>query len=110
MDKQKDQMQEKNFKILFEELGLDNLSEDKKLQLMMKWGDIVQKSIIIRVIQELPEEDKEEMDQLLAREKIDAQEVYDFLDKKLPNLEEITREEINKFRDKIIESAKSLGI
>jgi len=70
---------------LISQLGLDGLPQEKKIELMMKWGDIVQKDIIIRVLRELSEEDKAEMDKLLASQGENFEEIYKFLD--IPYLE-----------------------
>ena len=95
---------------LISELGLDNLSREKKIELMIKWGDIIQKDVLIKILQVLPEEDKAELDKLLSRKKDNFKEVYKFLEKKMPNLDEIVKEEIKKFRKEMKESAKKLGI
>jgi len=95
---------------LISQLGLDGLPQEKKIELMMKWGDIVQKDIIIRVLRELSEEDKAEMDKLLASQGENFEEIYKFLEGKMPNLDDIVKEEIEKFREEIKDSAKKLGI
>ncbi len=95
---------------LISQLGLDDLSQEKKIELMMKWGDIVQKDIIMRVLKELPEEDKAELDKLLAIQGENFKEIYKFLEGKMPNLDDIVKEEIEKFREEIKDSAKKLGI
>ena len=95
---------------LISQLGLDDLPQEKKIELMMKWGDIVQKDIIIRVLRELPEEDKAELDKLLTAKGENFEEVYKFLEGKMPNLDDIVKEEIEKFRKEIKDSAKKLGI
>jgi len=95
---------------LISQLGLDDLPQEKKIELMMKWGDIVQKDIIMRVLRELSEEDKAEMDKLLAAQGENFEEIYKFLEGKMLNLDDIAKEEIEKFREEIKESAKKLGI
>lgn len=95
---------------LISQLGLDDLPQEKKIELMMKWGDIVQKDIIIRVLKELPENDKVELDKLLAAQGENFKEIYKFLEGKMPNLDDIVKEEIEKFREEIKDSAKKLGI
>ena len=95
---------------LISQLGLDDLPQEKKIELMMKWGDIVQKDIIMRVLRELPEEDKAELDKLLAAKGENFEEIYKFLEGKMPNLDDIVKEEIEKFREEIKDSAKKLGI
>ncbi len=95
---------------LITELGLNDLPEPMKIDLVMKWGGLVQKDIIMRVLRELPESGKEELDRLLARKGDDFEAVYAFLETKLPNLDEIAREEIDKFRLEMIGTFRSLGL
>lgn len=95
-------------KNLFREMGLEDLPRDKKMELMVKWGDIVQKDVIIRLIQEMSEESKKELDDLLARDK-SWDEIYEFLEGKFGDLEEVVQEETKKFRTELIEDARSLG-
>ena len=89
---------------------MDDLPQEKKIELMMKWGDIVQKDIIMRVLRELPEKDKAELDKLLTTKGENFEEIYKFLEGKMPNLDDIVKEEIEKFREEIKDSAKTLGI
>jgi hypothetical protein len=96
-------------KDLITELGLGDLSDEKKMELVIKWGNIVQKDIMMRVLAELPEGDKEELDKLLIGKGENFEEIYQFLEKKLPNLDEIAKEEIEKFRKEMKETFKSLG-
>lgn len=95
---------------LISQLGLDDLPQEKKIELMMKWGNIVQKDIIMRILKELPEKDKAELDKLLAAQGENFEEIYKFLEGKMSNLDDIVKEEIEKFREEIKDSAKKLGI
>lgn len=101
---------EKEVQDLISELGLQDLPEPMKVDLVMKWGGLVQKDIIMRVLRELPEPAKEELDDLLAKKGNNFEAVYAFLETKLPNLDEITKEEIEKFRLEMLDTFKSLGL
>ena len=95
---------------LITELGLGDLPELMKIDLVMKWGNLVQKDIIMRVLRELPESGKEELDGLLVQKGEDFEAVYAFLETKLPNLDEIAKEEIERFRLEMFDTFKSLGL
>ena len=95
---------------LITEVGLGDLPEPMKVDLIMKWGNLVQKDIIMRVLRELSEADKEELDRLLAQRGDNFEAVYALLETKLPNLDEIVKEEINKFRLEMLDTFKSLGL
>src|SRR3990167_8410501 len=95
---------------LISQLGLDDLPQEKKIELIMKWGNLVQKDIIMRILRELPEKDKKELDELLAEKGENMEDIYKFLENKMPNLYDLVREEIEKFREEIKADAKQLGI
>ncbi|OGZ35878.1 MAG: hypothetical protein A3A94_01255 [Candidatus Portnoybacteria bacterium RIFCSPLOWO2_01_FULL_43_11] len=95
---------------LISQLGLDDLPQEKKIELIMKWGNLVQKDIIMRILRELPEKDKKELDELLAEKGENMEDIYKFLENKMPNLDDLVREEIEKFREEIKADAKQLGI
>ena len=95
---------------LITELGLDDLPEPMKIDLVMKWGGLVQKDIVMRVLREIPESGKEELDRLLAKKGDNFEAVYALLETKLPNLDEIAKEEIDKFRLEMLNTFKSLGL
>jgi hypothetical protein len=95
-------------KDLFKEMGLDGLPEEKKTELMMKWGEIVQKDVVIRVVREMSEENKEELDKMLAENK-SWDEIYEFLEDKFDDLDDIVKEETTKFQKELVENAQELG-
>jgi len=90
------------------ELGLQDLAENRKLDLLGKMGELIQKRVLLRAIKSLSVVDKEEFDKILGRE--DAQEVYHFLISKVPNIDEITDEEVIAFKEEVIERVKSLNL
>lgn len=97
-------------KDLITELGLGDLSEEKKMELVIKWGNIVQKDVMMRVLTELSESDKEELDKLLVGNMDNYEEIYKFLEKKLPNLDDIVKEEIENFRQEMKDTFKQIGL
>jgi hypothetical protein len=104
MSKPKNKIQ----KDLFKEMGLDGLPEEKKAELMMKWGEIVQKDVVIRLVGEMSEENKKKLDKMLAENK-DWDEIYGFLEDNFDNLDEIVKEETAKFQKELAENAQELG-
>lgn len=94
---------------LITELGLGDLPEEKKMELVIKWGNIVQKDVMMRVLTELSENDKEELDKMLVGNTDNYEEIYKFLEKKLPNLDDIVKEEIENFRQEMKETFKQIG-
>lgn len=89
------------------ELGLENISESRKLELLNKMSDLIQKRVLLRVIKSLSVAEKEEFDKLLGKE--DDQEIYRFLIAKVPEIDEITDEEVVNFKEEILAHVKSLN-
>ncbi len=89
---------------VFEILGLQNLDEEKRTRILAKMNEVVGEMVIIRVMDELPEEDKIGFNKLVEsqaeKDKIDA-----FLSERI-NLEKIVLEEAVKFKEKL---AKDMG-
>jgi len=81
-------------------LGLQDLPDEKKEQLILKIGELIQQNIILRVLDELSDKEKDEFDKVLAQE--DGEKTLAFLQSKLPNLEEIFKEEIARFKETAI--------
>lgn len=91
---------------VFEILGLQNLDEEKKAQLLVKMNEAVGERITIRVMDELPEEDKKSFDKLISegaeKEKIDG-----FLSNKT-DLQKIILEETAEFKEKLAQDMGKL--
>jgi diaminopimelate decarboxylase len=85
------------------QLGFDNLPPEKQTEVLLKIGRIIQQNLILRIVNELNEEDKEEFDQLLATKMNDQKAILDFLRSKLPNLDVIVNEEIIKFKKESVD-------
>ena len=90
------------------ELGLQELTEDRKLDLLSKMSDLIQKRVLLRAIKSLSVDDKQEFDRLLGAE--NEQQIFRFLISKVPNIEEITDEEVIKFKEEVIEQVKNLMV
>ena len=94
---------------LIKELGLENLSEEKKMEIILSAGRVIQQNIILRVLDELKtEKDKKEFDNFLKEKQDDQDAILKFLQSKIPNLDEIINEEINKFKESSINLLKDI--
>jgi len=102
---QKEDVLKKN---IIEELGLSALPEERKKELLNKMGDLIQRRVLLRVIASLSAADKQEFSQFLSQEK-DTQAVYKFLLSKAPDIENITDNEIVKFKEEVLAHAASLS-
>lgn len=93
---------------LITELGIDKLPADRQAKLLLKVGDVLYQAVISRVIEELSEEDREAFDRLLDEKKDDEEAVFNFLQSKLPNLDEIVNEEIAAFKKDSLETMAAI--
>lgn len=89
-------------------LGIDKLPAEKQADLLLKIGDVLYQAVIGRVIEELSEEDREAFDRVLTEKKDDEDAVFNFLQAKLPNLDEIVNEEIAEFKKDSLETMEGI--
>lgn len=85
---------------LFNDLELAGISEDKKQELMDQMIDTVLNRIFSRVSEVLTEEDLKTLDDLNLRPD-GEQAVGSFLVSRVPNLDAIAKEEVDKFRAEV---------
>jgi hypothetical protein len=97
MDKTK--IEEILTKDILEEMGVDTLSEDKKIILIEKMSDIVQKRLTIRLVEEMGEEQKDDFEKIADS----PDKVADFLQESFPNFMGILQEEVAKVKKEMIE-------
>jgi hypothetical protein len=90
------------------ELGLQELAEDRKIDLLGKMSDLIQKRVLLRAIKSLSVVEKEEFDKLLGKN--NPQELYRFLISKVPNIDQITDEEVIAFKEEVIARVKNLNL
>lgn len=93
---------------LFKELGLDNLPQKEQEEIIIKIGEILQKKIILRVLDELDEEGKDEFEKVIGEQGDDEEAVLNFLRLKLPKLDEMVNEEIEAFKNESLGMIKKL--
>ncbi len=84
---------------LAKELGLDSLSPEKKKDLIDQMSDILESRINIEVLSILTEDDKREMDKLLASNG----DLPNFLRSKIPNFDIMVAETVANFKREILE-------
>lgn len=91
---------------IFQALGLENISEDKKKELLVKMDSVIGDRITYRIMDELSEADKQQLDGLMSAGA--TEEARDkFLSSKV-NLQLIVMEEVANFKEKLAEDLKIL--
>jgi len=91
---------------IIKEFGLEDLSEDKQIELLTTMTESVLKRITIKVLEQLSEEDKKEFDQV--RETNDSDKINEFLREKIDNYDEIVKEVIKEFKEEMKANIKEL--
>lgn len=89
-------------------LGIDKLSEEKQKEAMEKLGAIVYQETMLRALEVLSEEDKDEFEKVIAQNP-DPENLFSFLSEKVPNLDEIISEEATKLRTESAEILSEIG-
>lgn len=74
-------------------LGLEDLPDEKKLELIEQVSDVVEKRILLRVLESLSPEQRKELDGLLDAES--QQGVNEFMQKNAPQIPAWIEEEIS---------------
>ncbi len=91
---------------IIKEFGLEDLSEDKQIELLTTMTESVLKRITIKVLEQLSEEDKKEFDR--ARETNDPDKINEFLREKINNYDEMVKEVIKEFKGEMKANIKEL--
>ena len=87
-------------------LGIDRLPADEQKEAIERLGAIVYQEVMLRVLDILSEEDKDEFEKLIEKTP-DPEIMFTFLALKIPNFEEIVNEEALKLRK---EAAEIIGV
>lgn len=86
---------------IIQDLGLDNLPENQQEEVILNIAKIIFQAVLIRIIENLNKEEKDEFEKSLIEKSDDEQAMLDFLQLKIPNLNEIINEEIIKLKKEI---------
>lgn len=96
-----------NWKLLDENiialLGLESLSDEEKAEMITKMSELVQKRVLLRVMELLSNEDQNKMAQM---EQGDPALLVAFVAEKVPNFDTIVKEEIVKIKEETLKVAE----
>ena len=79
-------------------LNIANFSDDEQSRILSKAEDVVLKKILLKIMDTLSEEDKNQFDQLLKESSEDKALIETFLKEKIPNFKELSKKEIEDFK------------
>lgn len=92
-------------------LGLEHLDPAKKEETLLRIGKIIYQAIMLRVVDLLNEGDQKEFEKIIDAEGDEEERggaMISFLKSKIPNLDEIAKEEIAKFKEETMNVMEGL--
>ncbi|MEK9154761.1 MAG: hypothetical protein AAB596_01690 [Patescibacteria group bacterium] len=93
---------------LIKEIGLDTLPQEEQESALLSIGRIIFQGVLIKVLDELNDKDKDELEKLLAEKSDDEAAILNFLRAKVANLEEIIKSEVERFKKESVDFTKSV--
>ncbi len=88
---------------LVKELGINELPQDQKKEMLAQMSEIIQQRIVLKIVDELPEDKKEEFANIINASSENPSIIDEFLQKNLPNVEELVLGEIGKYKKEMLE-------
>ena len=89
-------------------LGINTLPIEQQKEAMERLGAIVYQEVMLRVLEILSEEEKDEFEKLVEKDP-SPESLFGFLAQKIPNLDEIVKEEAEKLRTESAEIISEIG-
>ncbi len=87
---------------IFKYFELDKLPPEQQQEVLLKIGRAIFEMILIRILNELSEEEQSEFEKIVNENPNNEEPVLKFLNEKIPNLNSIVEEEVVKFRDEVV--------
>ena len=94
---------------IIEALGLEPLPDEQKIKMVEMMSTVVQKRLMLRIMEQLSETDKDEFEKILGGEDADLA-AAEFIKNRVPNFDEMIQEEIIKIKQEMIEKFGSAQI
>lgn len=95
---------------IIKELGLETLAPEKQDEAMMTLGKIIYQGILAKVLERLSDDEAKEFDALIAKNQSnpDNDEVFAFLQAKIPDIDKLIANEARETKEKIGEMLNKL--
>ena len=90
-------MNEQKIINLVEKLGLMSLPEEDRDAILEKTGHVVFQKVLARIMENLLDQDKVAFEALFSNEETKEEDILNFLNSKIPNLDDLVREEVSGF-------------
>jgi hypothetical protein len=92
---------------IIKDLGFDKLPPKDQEEALLSAGRVIFQAVLIRVLEILDEKKKEEFEKIIAESPDDQEKIMKFLNSKIPDLEQISREEIANFKKECLNLLKA---
>lgn len=89
-------------------LGINTLPVEQQKEAMERLGSLIYQEVMLRVVDILSDEDKDQLEKIIGKN-ADPEEMFGFLSTKVPNLDQIVKEESEKLRAEAAEIIGDLG-
>jgi hypothetical protein len=84
-------------------LGLESLPDNEKQAMLEKMTELIQKRLMLRVMDVLSEEDAKQM----ADVEKNPQEILALIAEKVPNFEDLVKEEVVKLKEEMLKATEN---
>jgi hypothetical protein len=84
---------------LIKDLGIDKLEPKQKEKIIMDIGEILQQRIVMRVVEELPEDKQDEFQGILEKAQDNPEALDEFIKENIPGIEDMILEEIGDYKE-----------
>jgi gas vesicle protein len=91
---------------IIKDLGIDQLPEDKREEVLLMMTEALLKRILIVALEKIPGNKKEEFDKIFASK--DSEKINEFLSDNIPDYEKMVKNEIENFKNEIKETVNQL--
>jgi hypothetical protein len=89
-------------------LGIDTLPIEQQKETMEKLGAIVYQEVMLRALDAMTDEDKDEFEKLIEKDP-SPEAMFTFLSQKVPNLDAIAKEEAEKLHAESADIMSQIG-
>ncbi len=89
-------------------LGINALPVDQQKEAIERLGGLVYQEVMLRVVDQMEEADKDEFEKLLATNP-DPETMFEFIAEKVPEVDTIVKEEAEKLRGEASEIMGQIG-
>ncbi len=87
---------------IIKEWGLGSLPQEKQIELVERIGRIIYQAVLVRTLDILSDKEQDEFDDLLNQDTTTPDDVFAFLQKKIPTFNQIMLEERKNIREDLM--------